>query len=78
MLFESPPSISGFQATALNFYKGTEPIVSLRSCVLEAGRASTLGQSKEYLPTDLHTTSTKEKKMGLLLEMLRQMLFCWI
>lgn len=34
ILFHSPAPISWFKTTALNSYKGTEPIFTLRSCVL--------------------------------------------
>lgn len=67
MLLDSPASISWFQATALNFYKGIEPIFTLTPCVLEVRRASMPGQSEEYLPHRWtnEPTSNKETKRNL-------------
>lgn len=54
---DCPVSISWFQAAVLNFYQGTEPILTLRSCISEAGQASMpmYGQSEKYLPHRLDT-----------------------
>ena len=67
ILFHSPASISWFKTTALNSYKGTEPIFTLRSCVLGVRRASSSGQSEEHCHADRHTmqsesVSNKETK----------------
>lgn len=84
MLSDSPAPISHFQATDHKFYQGTDPILILRSCVSEAGRASMFGAIWWITATQMGTQcnqsqwETKTMKSTFAGNVqCRRMFFCW-